>query len=116
VLFPLTRLAIEEARRQGVDLGLSNGAFAAADRAALLIPEGKELDLSAPAGNVDSAQPPQDSWQDPQEVPLLRDLLELAAENRRLREQPLHDHLEQEIDTLQRALEEQVHGEARRLQ
>jgi signal transduction histidine kinase len=47
---------------------------------------------------------------------LLRDLLELAAENRRLREQPLHDHLEREIDALQRALEEQVHGEARRLQ
>ena len=48
-------------------------------------------------------------------MPLLRDLLESAAENRRLREQPLHDHLEREIDALHRALEEQVHGEARRL-
>ena len=32
VLFPLTRLAIEEARRQGVELGLTNGAFGTADR------------------------------------------------------------------------------------
>ena len=55
-------------------------------------------------------------WQEPREVPLLRDLLESAAENRRLREQPLHDHLEQEIDALHRALEDQVHGEAQRLQ
>src|SRR5262249_50329252 len=55
-------------------------------------------------------------WQEPRAVPLLRDLLESAAENRRLREQPLHDHLEQEIDALHRALEEQVHGEAQRLQ
>ncbi|MGH7172477.1 MAG: sensor histidine kinase, partial [Gemmataceae bacterium] len=46
----------------------------------------------------------------------MRDLLESAAENRRLRQQPLHAHLEQEIDALHRALEEQVHGEAQRLQ
>jgi signal transduction histidine kinase len=110
ILFPLTRLAIEEARRQGVDLGLYNGAFSAEDRAALLIPEGQDLDTShveAPILHV---------WQEPREVPLLRDLLESAAENRYLREQPLHDHLEQEIDALHRALDEQVHGEAQRLQ
>src|SRR5581483_7780540 len=128
VLFPLTRLAIEEARRQGVDLGLGNGAFSFADRAALLLPEGKDLDISS-VGWAESSRPttsrrvgledsahPTLGWQDPHDVPLLRDLLELAAENRRLREQPLHDHLEREIDALQRALEEQVHGETRRLQ
>ncbi len=118
VLFPLTRLAIEEARRQGVDLGLGNGAFSSADRAALLIPEGQDLDLSRGEKSVVSMrqalQP--DTWQEPSEVPLLRELLESAAENRRLREQPLHDHLEWEIDALHRALEEQVHGESGRLQ
>lgn len=124
VLFPLTRLAIEEARRQGVDLGLCNGAFHAADRAALLITSEEELDrarsvsegksLLAYASGSDS--PTAGTWQDPRAVPLLRDLLESAAENRRLREQPLHDHLEQEIDALHRALEERVHGEAQRLQ
>jgi signal transduction histidine kinase len=110
ILFPLTRLAIEEARRQGVDLGLCNGAFSAEDRASLLIPGGQDLDT----GRAEA--PILQVWQEPREVPLLRDLLESAAENRRLREQPLHDHLEQEIDALHRALEEQVHGEAQRLQ
>ncbi|HWG45404.1 MAG TPA: ATP-binding protein [Gemmataceae bacterium] len=110
VLFPLTRLAIDEARKQGVDLGLGNGAFNAEDRSALLISAGQDLD----AGRLETHSLP--VWQEPRHVPLLRDLLELAAENRRLREQPLHDHLEQEIDALHRALEEQVHGEAQRLQ
>jgi signal transduction histidine kinase len=110
VLFPLTRLAVEEARRQGVDLGLCKGAFAAEDRAALLFSEGHDFQthrVETPTVSV---------WQEPREVPLLRDLLESAAENRRLREQPLHDHLEREIDALHRALEEQVHGEGQRLQ
>jgi signal transduction histidine kinase len=111
VLFPLTRLAVEEARRRGVDLGLGGRAFGAEDRAALLIPEGQELDWGGCGGPLACQV-----WQEPRDVPLLRDLLELAAENRRLREQTLHDHLELEVDSLQRALEEQVHGEARRLQ
>jgi two-component system NtrC family sensor kinase len=125
VLFPLTRLAIEEARRQGLDLGLGNGAFSSQDRTALLISGDVDISLSRdPQGSAGSALPSGSrlseistrQWQEPCEVPLLRDLLELAAENRRLREQPLHDHLEREIDSLHRALEEQVHGEAQRLQ
>lgn len=125
VLFPLTRLAIEEGRRQGVDLGLGQGTFANSDRAALMISEEQDTSVSRdPKGSEADALPfgsrlTDDScttWQEPSEVPLLRDLLEAAAENRRLREQPLHDHLEQEIDALHRALEEQVHGEAQRLQ
>jgi signal transduction histidine kinase len=111
VLFPLTRLAIDEARKRGMDLGLCGGAFNAEDRAALLIPEGQDLDWG---GRVEPSV--HETMQRPRDVPLLRDVLELAAENRRLREQTLHDHLEQEVDALHRALEEQVHGEARRLQ
>jgi two-component system, NtrC family, sensor kinase len=110
VLFPLTRLAIDETRKQGVDLGLGNGAFNAEDRSALLIPAGQDLE----GGRTETPSLP--VWQEPRHVPLLRELLELAAENRRLREQPLHDHLEQEIDALHRALDGQVHGEAQRLQ
>jgi two-component system NtrC family sensor kinase len=128
VLFPLTRLAIEEARRQGVDLGLGNGAFSAADRAALLISPEEDLSFRRePKASVSPFSPQllkgegedgsqRNEWQDPHEAPLLRDLLELAAENRRLRQQPLHEHLEQQIDALERALEDQVHEEARRLQ
>ena len=126
VLFPLTRLAIEEARRQGVDLGLCHGAFHSADRAALLIPlevegDGRDFETEPAAAReglacLGSRLLTGHEWQEPREVPLLRDLLESAAENRRLREQPLHEHLEQEIDALHRALEVQVHGEAQRLQ
>lgn len=114
VLFPLTRLAIEEARRQGVELGLGNGAFSAQDQAALLISGDVEVSFIVSRETINDTSTPQ--WQDPCAVPLLRDLLESAVENRRLREQPLHDHLEREIDALHRALEDQVHGEALRLQ
>jgi signal transduction histidine kinase len=110
VLFPLTRLAIEESRKQGVDLGLSKGGYTAEDRAALLLPDGEDTDVGR------SDPPDRQVWQEPREVSLLRDLLESAAENRRLREQPLHEHLEREIDALHRALEDQVRGEAQRLQ
>jgi signal transduction histidine kinase len=111
VLFPLTRLAIDEARKHGFDLALCDRAFCAEDRAALLIPEGQDLDCGR---RVERAALP--VWQEPRDLPLLRDVLELAAQNRRLREQSLHEHLEHEVDALHRALEEQVHGEARRLQ
>jgi signal transduction histidine kinase len=110
VLFPLTRLAVDEGRKQGMDLGLGSGSFTAEDRAALLIPVGPDIEwgrVEPPVGQV---------WQAPRDVPLLRDVLELAAENRRLRQQPLHEHLEQEIDALHRALDEQVQGESQRLQ
>jgi signal transduction histidine kinase len=126
VLFPLTRLAIDEARRQGVDLGLCQTTFSTLDRAALMIPldEDKQtrgqgvrsVSEEAPLAYASDSVLSSSVWQEPREVPLLRDLLESAAENRLLREQPLHDHLEQEIDALHRALEEQVHGETQRLQ
>jgi two-component system NtrC family sensor kinase len=117
-------LAIEEARRQGVDLGLGKGAFSSADRAALLISPEEDISFNRePQGSTVcvsretiNSRINEVEWQEPREVPLLRDLLASAAENRRLREQPLYDHLEQEIDALHRALEEQVHGEAQRLQ
>ena len=115
VLFPLTRLAIEEARRQGADLGLGNGVFGSQDRAALLLSSEDDIAFGRePQTSAASLAPIE--WQGPWELPLLRDLLELAAENRRLREKPIHDHLEREIDSLHRALEEQVHGETLRLQ
>jgi two-component system, NtrC family, sensor kinase len=49
-------------------------------------------------------------------VPLLRDLLSLALEHRRLRNAPLVRQLEADIDGLHRAFEDQRAGEAERLQ
>src|SRR5207244_4554947 len=49
-------------------------------------------------------------------VPLLRDLLTLAADNRRLRDVSTVECLERDVDDLQHALAEQVAGEGERLQ
>lgn len=55
------------------------------------------------------------AWESPYRLPLLRDLLILAAENRRLREAAHGVRLEREVDQLHRALEEQTAGEDGRL-
>jgi signal transduction histidine kinase len=55
-------------------------------------------------------------WEPPASQPLLRDLLGLAAENRRLRVATDRERLESELDDLYLALAEQHAGEAERLQ
>jgi signal transduction histidine kinase len=75
-------------------------------------------DLARLAGEVDTLvgqAPPAHDWTDPHGQPLLLDLLELAAENRRLRACPVRCRLEQEAETLHRALEGLHAGEAERL-
>src|SRR5207248_2417965 len=52
---------------------------------------------------------------DPRGRPLLRELLEVAADNRRLRRAGPEDDLRTEADELYAALEEQLAGEAERL-
>jgi len=54
-------------------------------------------------------------WTDPTTAPLLRDLLVLAAENRRLHHAPVLEALEDDLDELHRAVEEQRAGEEERL-
>jgi signal transduction histidine kinase len=55
-------------------------------------------------------------WQAPMAVPLLRNLLEVAAENRRLENAPLLERLEKDLDALQRTLVQQRSTEESRLQ
>jgi signal transduction histidine kinase len=98
VLSDLTRRAVGRAREQGVDLGLCREAAAPA----------RPHDAN---GRARPAQP----WQSPYERPLLRDLLLLAAENRRLYDAPRPEGLEPEIDRLHQALADQAAGAARRL-
>lgn len=59
--------------------------------------------------------PAENAWVHPREVPLLRDLLQLAADNRRLRNVPALAELQQEVDQLHHALESQLATEAQRL-
>jgi signal transduction histidine kinase len=55
------------------------------------------------------------TWEDPATTPLLRDLLLLAVENRRLQDAPVLKRLEHEVDSLHRALREQRAAEEQRL-
>jgi signal transduction histidine kinase len=57
----------------------------------------------------------QQVWENPAQVALLRDLLVLAAENRRLAGGIATERLERDVDVLHQALEDQIAGETQRL-
>lgn len=98
-LLSCVRRAVEEARAGGVDLGLAG-------------PEVRKGPAGPPAA---LAEPEARVWESPYRPPLLRDLLVMAAENRRLREAAHGVRLEREVDQLHQALEEQTAGEEGRL-
>ncbi len=99
-LFRLTRLAVGIVQVRGFPFGYSD-AERGADLAALGLFEEDVKKLDVPAAPLD--QP----WQDARRVPLLRDLLTVAAENRRLREGSLRRRTEAEADRMHDALERQ---------
>jgi signal transduction histidine kinase len=109
-LFRLTRLAVCRAQEQGPSLGLTDSRFADEDVAAL------RLGNEEPRQEAADEEFPPLIWQDPYAVPLLRDLLSSAAENRRLRDLRLHQELEAEVDRLHSALTQRLHSEGERLQ
>jgi signal transduction histidine kinase len=109
VLFRLIRLAVATTPETGLHLAPEAAGFAEEDRAALGL--GPEVLAAEP--DHEEAGPP--AWDDPRGVPLLRDLLAAAAENRRLRARALHVALEQEVDDFHHALAGQARTEARRL-
>ncbi len=107
-LFHLTRLAVGIALRDGPELGLVDAAGVAASAAA--------LGVEPTAFSAECPDVPSHPRENPQAQPLLRDLLTVAADNRRLRSAPRHDRLEDEADALRRALEETVRSQGHRLQ
>ena len=82
-LLSCVRRAVEEARACGVDLGLGKVADSLRESAR---PIAERL--------AHDRGPARKSWESPYRSPLLRDLLVLAAENRRLREAAHGVHLE----------------------
>lgn len=94
-LLEAVQTAVTTARETGTsDLGLSGG------RAVGTMAVGRPT------------EPGPGRWQDPYPLPWLRDLLAVAAENRRIRNEPVRERLERDLDALQAALEEQVRGAA----
>jgi signal transduction histidine kinase len=100
-LLRCAQTAVERARRQGSDLGLIAGAS--------LHESPSRQALAERMAN------PQQKWESPYEMPLLRELLRTAADNRRLREAVHRVHVETENDRLHEVLEEQASGAEARL-
>lgn len=110
-LCALLRLSIFLARKRGVDLGLIGRGEALDADAALL---GLRCDdLVADDLLTDEFHVP--AWRSPYDLPLLRELLTVAADNLRLRGGKTYERLEAETDQLQAVLRDQVRCEAERL-
>jgi two-component system, NtrC family, sensor kinase len=114
-LFPLTKLAVGLAREKGVDLGLVDAAAVqeAATTLGVSVVQCSEL-VSADEPTRDTAALA--AWESPDREQLLPDLLRIAADNRRLHAVPLQQRLDEDLDDLHALLQEQLHGEADRLQ
>ncbi|TMQ34651.1 MAG: HDOD domain-containing protein [Planctomycetota bacterium] len=115
-LFHVVQMAVGLAQQHGQGLYLAVGDPPGACAAALrLTARDQERLAHEVAGPLEFPEAPQ-SWERPGSVPLLRDLLLLAAENHRLREAPSLEQLERDRDELHHALERLRTGEAERLQ
>jgi signal transduction histidine kinase len=115
-LFRIVQLAVLLAQRPAIGLGLAVGSDLAETAAALRLPA---VELKAVEREVEAwhdSSPRRLAWTAPESVPLLRDLIALAAQNRRLVDAPVLSRLESDVDLLHRALESHRTGEAERLQ
>jgi signal transduction histidine kinase len=108
-LLLIVQLAIGLAERQQPRLGLEIGTTPAECIAGLGLPA-SALELPAATASL-----PQKVGHAPQGVPLLRDLIQVAAENRRLAGAALVDQLEHDVDELHAALCQQYVSEPERL-
>jgi signal transduction histidine kinase len=112
ILFRLARLAVAGTAGAGLHLAADVSTFTEEDRTVL----GLTSEVCAATEGAGAEDPaPAQAWQDPHGVPLLRDLLGAAAENRRLRARVLHTRLEDEVDHLHRALGSQAREQERRV-
>jgi two-component system, NtrC family, sensor kinase len=115
-LFQVVQLAVTLVQRQGAGLGLAVGSSAPELAAALGLTSAEVQDLEAAIGDCLRRPLPLLAWEPPERMPLLPELLRLAADNLRLRDFPALDALQRDVDNLERALVEQRAGEEGRLQ
>jgi signal transduction histidine kinase len=136
-LFSIVRLAIHLAREHGSELGLAGEIVLADEEAAaglsiaelraeeLLGAEAAQATLEsrlqpvcpdpAKASSPTPVPAALDPCQNPYGQPLLREMLAVAIDNRRLQQAGTVARLEREVDELHAALRDQVHGESARL-
>jgi two-component system NtrC family sensor kinase len=113
-LFQVVQLAVGLLEQQGPGLGLACGR-APAELLSLmgLNRSGAETTCATLLAEVSDAT---FAWEPPHALPLLPELLRLAADNRRLGDLPVLETLQDEVDVLHDALHEQHAGEGDRLQ
>jgi two-component system NtrC family sensor kinase len=110
-LFRIVQLAVGLAQQQGQGLHLMVGADPADHISALgMSAQDREWLVRAPAEPRVAQQ-----CETPHSLPLLIDVLRLAAENQRLQSSPALEQLERDQDLLHQALEKQRTAEAQRL-
>jgi signal transduction histidine kinase len=114
-LFAIVQLAVGLLQEHTALLGLVPAAAPNEIAARLGVSEMDRETLRDESRALVKLMDPPPSFNTPYGVPLLRELLTLAVENRRLRNAPLVRRLELDVDVLHRALEEQRAGEAERL-
>jgi signal transduction histidine kinase len=115
-LFLIVQLAVGLVQRhgQGLDLAVATGPEQCAEM--LKVIPSELLEIERGMSVFLDPEPVAMTWQAPADQPLLRDLLLLAAENRRLRQAPGLASVEDDLDHLHRALHEQLAGERKRLE
>jgi signal transduction histidine kinase len=112
-LFRVVQLAVGLAQRQQSGLRLGLGEIPEPNAAALNLAPGDLEEAERLAANPPA--PPSSTWKSAAAVPLLRDLLVLAVENRRLADAPVLANLEADLDHLHWALLAQQASEEQRL-
>lgn len=112
-LFRIVQLAVLLVQRDGGGLRLDVGVSLPDALAAIHLSAAAAEEMVSAAA-METASPP--AYRPLSDVPLLAEVLRLAAENRRLREGPGLQRMEQELDALHAALREARAGEAQRLQ
>jgi signal transduction histidine kinase len=108
-LFEIVQLAVALVEQKGRGIGLHSGRSVADLCGALGLNRREVEELG------DDNPRPSRRWERPHDLPLLSDLLRLAAENRRLGDLPVLERVQDEFDVLHAALEEQLQGEVQRL-
>lgn len=112
-LLRVVQLAIALIEREKHGLGLEVGSSI---HDLMLALELTGDDVKAHVAAVLAEKPPTLAWSPPADMPLLRDLLRMAAENRRLSDAPVLERLEREVDRLHQTLAVQRASESHRLQ
>jgi signal transduction histidine kinase len=115
-IFSVVQLAVGLAQQHGGGLGLSLGATLDMCATSLGLSSAAVEEVEQSLATFMESAPADRVWSSPLRQPLLRDLLGMAADHRRLSAAPVLENLESDLDYLHHTLHEQQASERSRLQ